>query len=194
MAAELRPKLTSPPPPKRRWIKYLVILCVALVTGLSFFFPDIYKHDELKSVVKGKSGFYGVRFDNSKWRETTFEKPSENDLDFWYQDLGIIAFTIVDREIPLDQLKDIVIKRMQSRFGRWGPVSFSTEARTINGKPILYLEIDCFSTGNFPLRFAFYLHSSKAGSVQLGVYTPLSVFKEFALDIRDFLDGLEIYN
>jgi hypothetical protein len=79
-------------------------------------------------------------------------------------------------------------------MGRWGTVSFGTEARTINGKPILYLEIDCFVTGNFPVRYAFYLYSGQAGSVQLGVYTSQSMFKEFAFDIRDLLDGLEIYN
>jgi nicotinic acid phosphoribosyltransferase len=99
MAADLRPKPTSPPPPKRRSIKYLVILIVAFVTGLFFFLRDINKHDQLKSVVKGESGFYGVRFDSNKWREVTLEKPAEFDLDFWYLDPGIIAFTIVDREI-----------------------------------------------------------------------------------------------
>jgi hypothetical protein len=179
-------------------IKLPTAFMAALITGLVFC--GCTNRDD-KTVVKGKSGFYGVRFDSNKWN--VVDLPPQNFSDTSSQELelnfahidGPIAFAIVDHrvEIPLEQLKNIIIERLKNRMGQWGPVSFTTDTTAINGKSVLYLEINYFRPGNLAIRYASYLYSGHSGSVQLTVDCPKFLWDENTSDIKNFLNGFEIY-
>ncbi|SRR6266705_2658286 len=144
-----------------------------------------------KKTFKGKSGFYGLSVDDTKWVQ---KKPTIEGHEFYFvhSDGDIYAFTIPERiEFPIEALRDVIIQNAKDG-GLENPKVAQEEKRIINGKQVSFLLTEGLYHG-VPMVFAYYLYSGGAGTVQIVVTTSRNLFPQYKNDITDLLNGLEIY-
>jgi hypothetical protein len=149
------------------------------------------KPPSAKKLLKGKTGFYGLSIDESKWVQ---KKATAQSHEFAIQhvDGDVFGFTIPERiEVPLESMKEIILEN--AREGGFENVKIiEEENRIVNGKKFLFVVMEGMYK-RIAMTFTYYVYSGNSGVLQFGTYTSRNLQNQYRNDIIDLLNGVEIY-
>ncbi len=151
--------------------------------------PAVFKKSSASSfLVKSNKLDIGVWLDPKKW---SFKKSGEDDVseyDFELKGKDLYAMLITESiEIPLESLKTIALENAKEAAPDIHIVK--EEYRTVNGKKMLYLQMDGSAQG-IKLSYCGYYYSDEAGTVQFVTYTAQSLLSRYMPAIEEILNGM----
>jgi hypothetical protein len=124
-----------------------------------------------------------------KW---TFKKTKENasaEYSFQLKGKDLYAMAITEGiEIPLDTFAEIAVSN--ARDAASNATLARKEYRVVNGKKVIYLEINGTIKG-IDFSYLGYYYSNAAGSTQFVTYTSTKALDKYRSEMIDFLNGLD---
>jgi hypothetical protein len=145
-----------------------------------------------KKLLKGKTGWYGISMDETKWLQ---KKPKVDGHEFAIEhvDGDIYGFTLPERvEFPLHRMREIILENLKDGDSFSNVKLLQEDNRIVNGKRFLHLMVDGEFRGA-PMVFEYYVYSGSAGTLQTGVLTSHNLYQQYKADILELLNGVEIY-
>jgi len=139
--------------------------------------------------VKSERNKAAVWINPEKWLFRKSENNNTLEYEFKLKDDDLYAMIVTERiEVPLDSLADIALNNARSAAP--DAKIMRHEYRMLNGKKVLYLEINGTIKGiNFEY-FGYYF-SNSSGTTQLITYTSSNLVPKLSPEISSFLDGLD---
>jgi hypothetical protein len=122
-----------------------------------------------------------------------FNKPKINDAseyEFQLKGKDLYGMVITEGiEIQVETLADIALENAKNIAPDAKIVK--KEYRVVNGKKLVYMEMEVAAKG-FNFTYLGYYYSSSAGSTQLVAYTATNAVNIYRSEIIDFLNGLDM--
>jgi hypothetical protein len=149
---------------------------------------DFSKSESSTFLVKSKKIDVGVWINPKDW---SFEKTEQEDAaEYTFQKKGedVYAMLLTERTaIPLLTLRGIALENARGAAPDVRLVD--EEYRTVNGLPVLMLQMTGTIQGIEFTYFGYYFSNEK-GTVQFVTYTALNLFKDYKADMEEILNGL----
>lgn len=146
------------------------------------------KKKEATFLVKSSMADFGVYIDPKKWAFRKEGDGSAREYLFDRKGKDMYAMLISERiEIALEMFPEIALHNAQKA----APDAAITkkEYRTVNGSKVLCLQITGTTNGIRFTYFGYYI-SNDSGTIQLVGFTSQKLFKEYAAEIEELLNGL----
>jgi len=125
---------------------------------------------------------------SDKW---TFKKAQENaaaEYQFHLKGKDLFGMAITEEiEMPMESLADAALSNARNAASDAKIVM--QEYRIVNGKKVIYMQMNCTIKG---INFIYngYYYSNSSGSTQLVAYTAANTAAKYMPEINDFLNGL----
>ena len=145
------------------------------------------KNEKAGFLVKSNKVPCGVYIDPKKWSFSKNKGDDASELSFTLKEKDGYAMLITEKiEIPFETLKMAALSNAREVAPDVSIVK--EEYRKVNDKYVLTLQMSGTLSG---IRFTYlgYYYSSPNGTVQLITYTASNLFKDYAADLEDFLNG-----
>lgn len=148
------------------------------------------KNEKAGFLVKSNKLSCGVYIDPKKWSFSKNKTEDASEIGFTLKEKDGYGMLITEKiEIPFETLKTAALSNAKDVAPDVSIVK--EEYRKVNNRVVLMLQMAGTLSG---IRFTYfgYYYSSPNGTVQLITYTSSNLFKEYADDLEDFLNGFVI--
>lgn len=146
------------------------------------------KSEESTFQIKSKKNDMSFYFNPKKW---TFQKAENNEdaeFELQYKEGDLYGMIITEAiEIPIETLQEIALENAQAAAPDAKIVN--AEYRIVNGKKMLYMEIDGTIKG---IKFSYvgYYYSNENGTTQYVTYTTQKLKSKYQQEIEVLLNGI----
>ena len=138
----------------------------------------------LKSI-KNNSAYW---INTDKWSFGKAKGNAEAEYEFKLKGKDLYGMAITEgAEIPLESLANIALSN--ARGIAPDAKSVKQEFRIVNGKKVIYMEIDCTVEG-MKVAYLGYYYSDVSGATQLVTYTGTNLVDKYKSEINNLLNGL----
>lgn len=144
-----------------------------------------------KTLIKSERLPYGVRYDSSKWKISNDRNNEASDVEFIHQDGDVYAMVIAERlQMTYQSLKDLFLSNLQEI----DPNAKMTKEEDIkvNNLDIKSADIEAVISG-MQARYKAHFYLGEEGTIQFVAFTSANLADEYADDMVELLNGLEIY-
>jgi hypothetical protein len=139
-------------------------------------------------LVKSQVNKTAVWINPKKWKFSKAAKGQASEYEFQREGVDLYALSINEAiEIPVENLVDIALENAKKVAPDARIVA--KEYRQVNGKRLIYAQIDGTMQG-IKLSYISYYYTDSKGSTQLVTYTGQNLVEQNRADIEDFLNGL----
>lgn len=148
------------------------------------------KNEKAGFLVKSNKLSCGVYIDPKKWSFSKNKTDDASEIGFTLKEKDGYGMLITEKiEIPFETLKTAALSNAKDVAPDVSIVK--EEYRKVNDRIVLMLQMAGTLSGIRFMYFGYY-YSSPSGTVQLITYTSSNLFKEYADDLEDFLNGFVI--
>lgn len=141
--------------------------------------------------VTGGGGYYQIRYDASRWRESPDMNPAEFDLSYqlpYGAGLAATIFEIAPIELPV--IRDIVIENARQEGAAQVEVIDERKAKVAGGEMLrLTLRLN---VNGLDVTMVNSMHSSERGTLQVITWTSTALWEQYRDELMRFQDAVEI--
>jgi len=131
-----------------------------------------------------------IAINPKKWDFKKSDAGAASEFNFDLKAKDAYGMIITERiQIPLLTLKEVALKNARGVSPDMEVVK--NEYRTVNGRKMLYMEMEGSIEG-VELTYFCYYYSYDSGSIQFLTYTSKQLAKEYKADMEDLLNGLVV--
>ena len=124
----------------------------------------------------------------AKWLEQSKEPGA---IRFNHVNKHVLGYMLSDKTggITTSAMKDLALGSSR-RLDPNARIAMA-ERRVVNGREVLYLEIN-LAQNSIPIRFAGYYHGGVKSNLQVVAYTVADEFEGYRREVNEFINGVEI--